>query len=81
MGTGARSGGWTQGARNKVLLKVMTESLQNNLENSKLSKKEAGGDKKHVYFFTRPNHNPFNFHFRSILHNNTQCSTNVKYVM
>ncbi len=29
----------------------MTESLQNK---NKLTKKEAGGDEKHVYFFIRP---------------------------
>ena len=36
----------------------MTESLQNKkklMKQSKLSKKEAGGDVKHVYYFTQPN--------------------------
>ena len=32
----------------------MTESFQNKKKMTKLSKKEAGGDEKHVYFFTRP---------------------------
>ena len=32
----------------------MTESLQNKNKITKLPKKEAGGDEKHVYFFTRP---------------------------
>ncbi len=33
----------------------MTESLQNKKKITKLPKKEAGGDEKHAYFFTRPN--------------------------
>ncbi len=33
----------------------MTESLQNKKKITELPKKEAGGDEKHVYFFTRPN--------------------------
>ena len=37
----------------------MTESLQNTKKMTKLSKKDAGGDEKHVYFFTRPNHLKF----------------------
>ncbi len=32
----------------------MTESLQIKKKITKLSKKEAGGEEKHVYFFTRP---------------------------
>ena len=39
-----------------LLTKVVTETLQNKNKITKLSKQEAGGDQKHVYFFTRPYH-------------------------
>ena len=32
----------------------MTESLQNKKKITELFKKEAGGDEKHVYFYTWP---------------------------
>ena len=32
----------------------MTESLQNKMKITKLSKKEAGGGEKHDYYFTPP---------------------------
>jgi len=32
----------------------MTERLQNKNKNAKSSKKEVGGDEKHVFLFSRP---------------------------
>ena len=42
----------------------MTERLQNKKKNAKSSKKEAGGDEKHVFLFTWPNH-PFIMKYRT----------------
>ncbi len=49
----------------------MTESLPNKKKITKFPKKEAGGDERHVYFFTRPYKNVFKIlktdHFKNKL--------------